>query len=606
MMVFARAFTSFTLLLCAVASSALAGCGAQSPMIPGVVGGEGGRGASGGKSGGGSDNPGAGGAARSDAGSVDAGSVDLPPADDALIPGTPDGASTQPDAPGPPAGADECARLLRREGPASAWVSWDERGKLVYKPLNPEGDRIMDFSYAGYHNGGVALPVVPVAETVAPSGGVDDTAAIQAAIDRVAQRPLVNGFRGAVLLGPGIFKSATTVTISASGVVLRGSGSGQGGGVMTEVQLTGTPHRFLILQGTGTRTVDSASATTITDPHVPVGARTFSVASAAAFKVGDTVLVGRPVTAEWVAFMGMDKLVRNGLPQTWIKPGGVISAERTITAIAGDAVTIDIPINDSYAAVHVKPPGGSLTKFSFPRTSEIGVEHLRVVGQPKSETVNFNFLAINTVVDAWVKDVVAHDVTAGITTNGDAKRITIEDTVISHTMVDYVPAAKPSDFNIDASEVLIHRSASRGANRSFSFVTESGVPGPTVVLNFEVTGVRPPVQPHQRWATGLLVDNANLQSGSIDFIDRNILGSGHGWTIGWGVAWNCSAESFAIQQPPGAMNWAIGCKGQQAAPAAGHPSGTFDSHGAPVNIKSLYLAQLCERLGPQALTNIGY
>jgi hypothetical protein len=25
-----------------------------------------------------------------------------------------------------------------------------------------------------------------------------------------------------------------------------------------------------------------------------------------------------------------------------------------------------------------------------------------------------------------------------------------------------------------------------------------------------------------------------------------------------------------------------------------------------VNIKSLYLAQLCERLGPQALANIGY
>jgi hypothetical protein len=258
------------------------------------------------------------------------------------------------------------------------------------------------------------------------------------------------------------------------------------------------------------------------------------------------------------------------------------------------------------AGDYVKPPGGSMTKYRFDRISEIGVEHLRVVGQPRAENVNFNFLSINTVVDAWVKDVVAHDVTTGVGTNGDAKRITVEDTVISHTMVDYVSAAKPADYNIDASQVLIHRSASQGSNRSFSMITQSGVAGPTVVLNFEVTGISPPLQPHQRWATGLLVDNANMQSGAIDFVDRNILGSGHGWTIGWAVAWNSVSPSFHVQQPPGSMNWAIGCKGNQGAPSDGHPNGIFESHGTPVAIKSLYLAQLCERLGTQALMNIGY
>jgi hypothetical protein len=284
----------------------------------------------------------------------------------------------------------------------------------------------------------------------------------------------------------------------------------------------------------------------------------------------------------------------------------VINAERMVTAIAGNKLTVDIPLADSMAGEHVNPPGGSITKYAYPRTSEIGVEHLRVVGQPRSATVSFNFLQINTVVDAWVKDVVAHDVTTGVGTDSDARRITIEDTTISHTMVDYVSAAKPSDFNIDAAEVFIQRSASRGSNRSFSMVTESATQGPTVLLDFTVTGISPPVMPHQRWATGLLVDNAHLMNGSIDFIDRNILGSGHGWTIGWAVAWNSSAESFQIQQPPGSMNWAIGCQGTQSAPSDGHPNGIFESHGTPVNIKSLYLAQLCERLGPGALANIGY
>jgi len=521
---------------------------------------------------------------------------DAGPAADASTSTRSDAGPSTPPAPG------ACAKLLGQGGPASQWVSWDESGKLVYKALNAQGDRIMDFSHAGYHGGGVALPVVPVQAMLAPSGG-DDTVAIQGAIDQISMLPLAGGVRGAVLLRPGVFKTSATIYIRAGGVVLRGSGSGMGG---TEIQLGGTPHRFLIIQGAGTRTVDAASKTTITDAHVPAGASSFTVASAAAFKVGDEVMVGRPVTAKWVAYMGMDMLVRNGQPQTWISAGSVLNAERVITAIAGNKVTVDIPLADSLAGEYVNPPGASLTKYRFDRISEVGVEHLRVVGQPRAENVNFNFVQLNTVVDAWVKDVVAHDVTTGVGTNGDAKRITVEDTTISHTMVDYVPAAKPADFNIDAPQVLIHRSASKGSNRSFSMITQSGVAGPTVVLNFGVTGISPPLQPHQRWATGLLVDNANMQAGGIEFIDRNILGSGHGWTVGWAVAWNSIASSIRAEQPPGSMNWAIGCKGNQSAPGGGHPSGIFESHGTPVAIKSLYLAQLCERLGPQALTNIGY
>jgi hypothetical protein len=501
----------------------------------------------------------------------------------------------------PPA-AGECANLLRGTGPASQWVSWDAQGKLVYKPLNAQGDRIMDFSNAGYRGGGVALPEVPVAVMLSPSGA-DDTAAIRAAIDEVSRRPLVNGARGAVLLRPGKFQTSSTITVSASGVVIRGSGSGAGG---TEIQLTGTPHRFMIFQGSGTRMVDAASKVTITDDHVAAGTRTFTVDNASAFKVGDEVLVGRPVTAKWVSFMRMDLLVRNGAPQNWISVGSVLNAERVITAIEGNKITVDIPLSDSMAGEYVKPPGGSLTKYKFDRLSEIGIEHLRVVGQPRTETVNFNFLSINTVVDAWVKDVVAHDVTTGVGTNGDAKRITIEDTTISHTTTEYVNPAKPADFNIDASQVLIHRSASRGSNRSFSMITQSGVAGPTVVLNFAVSGISPPIQPHQRWATGLLVDNANMEQGGIEFINRGTAGSGHGWSIGWGVAWNSTAASINLDQPPGSMVWANGCKGNMTGGGNGDMVGLFESHGTPVNIKSLYLAQLCERLGPQALANIGY
>jgi hypothetical protein len=66
----------------------------------------------------------------------------------------------------------------------SQWVYLDRSGKLVYQHLRT-GERIIDFSYAGYMGGGVALPHFAVKKTVAPLGE-DDSAAIQAAIDQVS------------------------------------------------------------------------------------------------------------------------------------------------------------------------------------------------------------------------------------------------------------------------------------------------------------------------------------------------------------------------------------------------------------------------------------
>src|SRR5436190_72451 len=92
---------------------------------------------------------------------------------------------------------------------ASEWVHDGPGGKLIYK-TTAAGDRIMDFSTAGYMGGGVPLPDVPVKRTVKPSGG-DDTVAIQAALDAVAAMPLEGKFRGAVLLAPGTFTCSNTI-----------------------------------------------------------------------------------------------------------------------------------------------------------------------------------------------------------------------------------------------------------------------------------------------------------------------------------------------------------------------------------------------------------
>jgi hypothetical protein len=142
--------------------------------------------------------------------------------------------------------------------------------------------------------------------------------------------------------------------------------------------------------------------------------------------------------------------------------------------------------------------------------------------------------------------------------------------------------------------------------------------GPNVLLNFDSDGRDSHIQPHMHWATGLLVDSAVANSpgtgfsSAIAFMNRGTGGSGHGWSLAWGVAWNCVAPTILMQQPPGSMVWAIGCKGMPSASLGAPglstpiPNGIFESLNVPVAPRSLYLAQLCERLGPQALANIGY
>ena len=152
----------------------------------------------------------------------------------------------------------------------SEWVHPGADGKLVYK-TTAAGDRIMDFSYAGYMAGGVALPNVPVKKTVEPCGrpGKDDTAAIQAAIDEVAKLPLVDGFRGAVQLGPGDFTCGSTINIRDSGIVLRGSGSGLDDKPATTIKMVGGKHAAIVISSARGRQAAGPSI----DDNEPAGGR---------------------------------------------------------------------------------------------------------------------------------------------------------------------------------------------------------------------------------------------------------------------------------------------------------------------------------------------
>lgn len=485
----------------------------------------------------------------------------------------------------------------------SQWVHRDNKGKLVYKTLD-RGDKIMDFSYAGYMGGGVPLPVAPVQVTLDPSTG-DNTAAIQEAINTVSKMPIVNGLRGAVLLRPGSYGCDRELTLGASGVVLRGSGSGKDGSI---IMMTGTPHACIVVKGAPTvqKTGNSAA---ISDAYVPAGATEFNLTDASGFAAGDMIRITRPVTPAWVAFMGMDTLTRDGKKQTWVS--GDITTDRVIRKVDGRHITLDVPLSDNYDAAYIGAASVTVQKIRVQNEwSQTGIENLRIVAPPQSVTINDSHhraLTISGGMDGWVRNVEIFNTVNSISIT--ARRITLDNIRITHE-VPTIGAAKPADLNGSGSQILFNHCTITGDNLFF-FATGPKGTGPVVLLNctFQGNGW---IQPHQRWSTGLLVDGCQVPGGGIDFMNRGAMGSGHGWAIGWAVAWNCQAKSFLNQQPPGSANWVIGCQGEQQKRAAPFnalpllPEGIYDSHGAPVSPASLYLAQLSERLGQQAVKNTGY
>ena len=159
----------------------------------------------------------------------------------------------------------------------SQWVYSDANGKLVYKTTK-RGDRIIDFSHAGYKGGGVTLPYVPAKLTVHPLGENEDcTDYIQKAIDMVSALPKdADGFRGAVLLAPGRYVCNRSLQIMTDGVVLRGSGSDPSGSVIV---MTGDKHTAIVVnngirQRAGNRLGEAApdeKSIKVTDKYIPAG-----------------------------------------------------------------------------------------------------------------------------------------------------------------------------------------------------------------------------------------------------------------------------------------------------------------------------------------------
>jgi hypothetical protein len=169
------------------------------------------------------------------------------------------------------------------------------------------GDRLPDFSFCGYHSADRNLPNIDsnVTQVLSPSSG-DQTTRVQNALDQISQ---TGG--GVLLLSPGSYKFNSSLIIP-NATVLRGSGAGK------TILLPQSASSVFITLGTGSGAPEVSPVTNITDEYVPIGVSSFNVADASKFSVGQSIIVQRAVTEEWIRANGMADLEKDGEAQTWI------------------------------------------------------------------------------------------------------------------------------------------------------------------------------------------------------------------------------------------------------------------------------------------------
>jgi hypothetical protein len=515
--------------------------------------------------------------------------------------------------------------------PTSSLVYPGTNGRLVYV-ADSLGNKIPDFSNAGYKSGGVPIPYVTVKETVWPVLG-DNSDNIQSAIDRVSALPSdASGFRGAVLLKMGMYELAKPINIKASGVVLRGEGMSDIGTILIgkipkEKQASPFGRSALVnIGGASGCTAQEETKQIITDKYVPVGARSFNVVSAKGFKPGDKVLVRRIGNQDWIKELGEDSV---GAGRFRWRPFN-ITWDRVVTDVNGNTITIDAPI---FCAIETRWGGGEIVKCNDQgRIEQVGIENLRGVSEYNpavrmtsygnmdrgsfdekrphyesdeyysDENHYFNFINITNAKNAWVRNVSAlHFASSVVQTTAGTKWITVQDCE-SREPVSIRAGARRFTYQMNGQLGLVQRCFSQKGRHSF-VMQNSGSSG-NVFLDCEAVNPYSTSEPHSQWVNGALYDNIKAPLTARYWKDISI-----GWAGANIVFWNCEGD-FLIQQPPTAQNYSFGHIGINAVifnallQDLSKPNGHVESMDRHVTPRSLYLAQLKERLGLEAVKKI--
>lgn len=304
---------------------------------------------------------------------------------------------------------------------------------ITYQPT-PKGDRISDFSTVGYNYGNTPLPdqpggyQVPVLVTLSPQSG-DQTDRIQAAIDFISTKPLVNGFRGALLLKAGRWElySKNKISIKASGVVIRGEGDHPLTGTRlyaigtTNENGSGNTHNSQLITFSGSsNSINTAARTLVDSVYVPAGINVIPI-TGHAFTVNQRIQVRWPGTVAW-----QKASFYNTSATADIDPA--IICNRVITAVTPNSITLDgpltSPLDPAYGRGYIVPA----TAFNY--ITNVGISNCyfeSVYANDTDENHIWNATAFNNVEDGFMHNCTSRYFAYSIAyVDNNSRKITID------------------------------------------------------------------------------------------------------------------------------------------------------------------------------------
>jgi len=483
-------------------------------------------------------------------------------------------------------------------------------GKLFYGVYANIGQNnadhlIPDFSHAGYMGGGAALPSyhsIPVRKTLSPQLG-DDFERIQNAINDVAaQAKDSRGIRGAVLLTAGLYEVSDTLTFPASGIVLRGEGQGEAGTIL-RATTTQAEAVFIEVSGDGDgdnpREATDAQRVEIASDYIPVGSTRFEITNSSGYDVDDLIAVQKTPNNNWLGAGGVD-MAQFG----WIPPTYTVSAQRRITEIDGNYITLDIPLTDTIESQY---GGGEVYRVDVSgRLSQIGLENLRLETLVYADVARRDrgvlAIVLREVENSWIRDVTVRYFSRAFNFQEGTHFVTAQDVAyIDPNFV--IVGGNHYAFDFGSGGMNLFQRCYSDQSRH-AFTSGSRPVGPNVFLDCLNENGTNDSGPHQRWAVGTLFDNTSDEL--IRVQNRTDSGSGHGWTGAQQMLWNGVYDEIVLQAPPAAMNWSVGSIGTfiEGSRISDAPNGIIESGSIPVTPRSLYLQQLEDRLGETAVDNV--
>lgn len=464
-----------------------------------------------------------------------------------------------------------------------------KEGKVSYL-TDARGNRLLDYSTCGYRNSDVPIPDVGNVIFVPWRQG-DNSSRIQRAIDYAASLPIgKDGFRGAVLLDKGDFEISTPLRISASGVILRGSGE-----KATVIKKTGVDRGALIyVEGIYNPVItDSIS---ITEAYVPLNSTQISVSSTSSVKPGDRVFIFRPSTAEWIKEMGCD-IFGGGIAAISWKPTDIdMRWDRTVTSATPGRLTLDAPVTMALDSVWAS---SLVLPYTWTgRISDVGIENLTLESAfdpkyPKDEDHCWDGITIANAENCWVRKVdFLHFAGSAVILQATASKVTVEDCKATEP-VSEIGGMRRAVFQTLGQQNLFQRCYSKNGINDFSagFIA----PGPNAFVQCDAEEALGFSGSVDAWAPGLLFDIVNIDGHNLTFKNLGQDKNGAGWNTGNSMFWQCTAAEIECYSPADdAQNSAYGCWAQFSG------DGNWDQSNNHVQPRSLFYAQLAERLGDKA------